>query len=226
MDSDGPAEVDAYLMSSTYRQTVLEQLGTEGPATPNELAAVTNEPRPHISRALRELKERSIVELRVEESRQVGRYYGLTADGDAAWDRLRDEIRHVPWAVEAPDDPKSTRIVDTAQAGLGKALRSVVSYDGERVRFLYAADGILEQYTDEEIDRAIQTFVFDHQLESACMPNETVQSEAVSFSEFTLVRVGEKDRCRFAITFDNDADVEIPRFTRALSSIFEAADEE
>jgi len=30
MDPDGPRDVDAYLMNSKYRQTVLEDLGTEG----------------------------------------------------------------------------------------------------------------------------------------------------------------------------------------------------
>ena len=219
MDADGPAEVDAYLMSSTYRQTVLEHLGTEGPTTPKELASATGEPRPHISRALSELEDEGVVELRVDEDRRVGRYYGLTDEGDAAWERLRDEIRHVPWSVEPPDYAVSARIVEAADTELGDALRSVLSYDGERVRFLHVADGILEQYTDEEIERSIQSFVFDHRLDSVTMPHETVRSEAITFTEFSLVRIGGGEELRFAVTFDNEADVEVPQFTQTLGSI-------
>ncbi len=226
MNSDGPDDVDAYLMSSKYRQLVLRRLGGEGPATPKEIAAATDARRPHISRALKELKERGIVELRVDETRQVGRYYGLTGQGKAAWERLQDEIRHVPWSVEAPDDPMSARVVQTAKAELGETLRAVVDYDGERVRFRYVADGVLEQYTDEEVDRCIQSFVFDHQLDSVTMPNETVQSEVVTFTELTLVRVGAGENRRFAVSFDNEADVEVPRFTQALTAILADPDEE
>lgn len=225
MDSDGPAEVDAYLMSSRYRQTVLEHLGTDGPTAPKEIAAATDERRPHISRALGELEDEGVVELRVDEDRRVERYYGLTDEGEAAWERLRDEIRHVPWSVEPPGDSVSTRIVQATEAELGDDLRCVLGYDGERVRFRYVADGILEQYTDEEIERAIQSFVFDHRLDSVTMPHETVRSEAITFTEFSLVRVGRGDSRRFAVTFDNEADVAVPQFTQLLGSILGSSDE-
>lgn len=224
MNADGPSDVDAYLLSSTYRRAVLEHLGSDGPATPKEIAASTDKRRPHVSRAIGELEEMGIVELRVDEGRRVGRYYGLTEEGDAAWNRLREEIRHVPWSVEPPDDTVSRRLVDTANAEVGDALRTVLRYDGERVRFLYVAEGVLDNYTDEEVERAIKSFVFDHKLTSATVPHQTVQSEATTFTDISLVRVGISDGSQVAVTFENEADVEIPRFTRLLGSVIENAD--
>lgn len=75
----------SFVVSSQYRTAVLEQL-TEKPATPKTLTERTGFAMSHISRALREMADRGLVELLVDESRTKGRIYGLTDRGQNAAD--------------------------------------------------------------------------------------------------------------------------------------------
>jgi DNA-binding transcriptional ArsR family regulator len=70
----------SFVISSTYRETVLERLAS-GPATPSQIATDAEISIAHVSRALGRLRERSLVELLVPEERQKGRIYGITDRG-------------------------------------------------------------------------------------------------------------------------------------------------
>jgi DNA-binding HxlR family transcriptional regulator len=73
-----------YIVSSQYREYVIEAL-LEGPKTPSKINDHHDEPGlAHISRALKELAKKDVVELLVPEERKKGRIYGLTDDGERA----------------------------------------------------------------------------------------------------------------------------------------------
>lgn len=79
-----------FVISSRYRVAVLERLD-EGPATPSQIADDAELSITHISRALRGLRKRSLVELLVPEERKKGRIYGMTDHGEEIWTRIQDE---------------------------------------------------------------------------------------------------------------------------------------
>ena len=70
----------SFVISSGYREGVLGCLAGS-PATPSQLAADSEMTISHASRALSERRERSLVELLVDEERRKGRIYGLTDRG-------------------------------------------------------------------------------------------------------------------------------------------------
>lgn len=70
----------SFVIASQYRVAVLERLAS-GPAIPSQIAADAEIVLSHISRALTDLRERSLVELLVSEERQKGRVYALTDRG-------------------------------------------------------------------------------------------------------------------------------------------------
>lgn len=77
----------SYVISSTYRVDVLDRLAAS-PATPSKIAEDTDCPIAHVSRALRGLRERDLVDLLVSEDRQKGRVYGITDRGREIWDTI------------------------------------------------------------------------------------------------------------------------------------------
>lgn len=79
-----------FVISSRYRVMVLHSLSV-GPATPTQIADEFGEPITPISRALGELRERSLVDLLVPEDRKKGRVYGITGEGRDVWQRIRQE---------------------------------------------------------------------------------------------------------------------------------------
>lgn len=79
-----------FIISSKYRMAVLEQL-VEAPSTPSSIASRTGLPITHISRALRTISERSLVELLVSRDTTKGRVYGITDRGKQLWHRLEME---------------------------------------------------------------------------------------------------------------------------------------
>lgn len=102
-----------------------------GRATPKEIAEAEEAPRPHVSRAISELRERSVVELRVPETRSVGRYYGLTGKGEAAWRNLKEELRGVRWSIKEASEPEVRAAIELAKDEFGEGLRAVGTYDRE-----------------------------------------------------------------------------------------------
>jgi len=79
-----------FIISSKYRTAVLEQLA-DGPSIPSSIASSTDLPITHISRALRSLQERSLVELLVSKDKRKGRIYGVTEEGKRLWNRIEAE---------------------------------------------------------------------------------------------------------------------------------------
>ncbi|SMO54035.1 winged helix-turn-helix domain-containing protein [Halorubrum cibi] len=79
-----------FIISSKYRTAVLEQL-VESPSTPSSIASRTGLPITHVSRALRSLRDRSLVELLVSKEKRKGRIYGVTERGQHLWKRIETE---------------------------------------------------------------------------------------------------------------------------------------
>lgn len=80
----------SYVISSRYRVEVLEQLSSN-PSTPSRIASETGNPLAHVSRALTDLREESLVVLLVSEERSKGRVYGTTEKGDKVWETIEAE---------------------------------------------------------------------------------------------------------------------------------------
>jgi len=82
--TDGGLDYDdvSYVISSGYRQSVIEELHNR-PQTPSEIDARTVHDISNVSRALKELTDRGLTELLVSEDRRKGRIYGLTGNGEA-----------------------------------------------------------------------------------------------------------------------------------------------
>jgi DNA-binding MarR family transcriptional regulator len=79
-----------FVISSRYRVAVLERLA-QGPATPSQIATDSELSIAHISRSLRRLRERDLVELLVSEDRKIGRVYCITDRGDQIWNQIQTE---------------------------------------------------------------------------------------------------------------------------------------
>jgi DNA-binding HxlR family transcriptional regulator len=77
----------SYVISSQYRVDILGQL-SGGPAMPSQIAEETGQNIAHVSRALRELREKGIVELLVSEDQKKGRVYGITDKGETVWETI------------------------------------------------------------------------------------------------------------------------------------------
>ncbi len=72
--------IEAFVASSEMRKKLLLHL-TRGPHTPSELASLESKHVSHVSRALKELRARGLVESSHSESRT--RYYKATSQGNA-----------------------------------------------------------------------------------------------------------------------------------------------
>lgn len=79
-----------FVISSRYRVAVLRRLA-DGPATPSQLASDSGLAIAHVSRALRGLRERDLVELLVSEDRKKGRVYGVTERGEDIWEQIQSK---------------------------------------------------------------------------------------------------------------------------------------
>ena len=77
----------SYVISSAYRVAVISRLAAN-PATPTEVAAAESVSTTHISRALGQLRDRSLVELAVPPDQSKQRGYELTAHGEAVWEMI------------------------------------------------------------------------------------------------------------------------------------------
>jgi len=77
-----------FVISSKYRLAVLHVL-QDGPATTTEIANAKSLSPSHVSRALRRLRKRSIVELVVPEEQRKNRQYDLTPKGDRMWQQIQ-----------------------------------------------------------------------------------------------------------------------------------------
>lgn len=80
----------SYVISSRYRIAALKRL-SDGPATPSQIASDVEMGIAHISRALQELRDRSLVDLLVSDDRKKGRVYGVTEKGTEVWQKIEAE---------------------------------------------------------------------------------------------------------------------------------------
>lgn len=80
----------SYVISSRYRIATLRRLAGN-PATPSRIAEDTDLSVAHVSRALQELSEESLVELLVSEDRKKGRVYGITSQGEEVWELIQTQ---------------------------------------------------------------------------------------------------------------------------------------
>ena len=63
----------------------------DGPATPSQIARDESVGIAHVSRALQELRERSLTDLLVSEDQKKGRVYGITEHGRDIWNTIEAE---------------------------------------------------------------------------------------------------------------------------------------
>ena len=95
MEPRGHAWSDfSFVVSSGYRERVLTGLAPK-PKVPRQLAEETDLRIVHVSRALRELSDRGLVECLTPEVKARGRLYGLTPDGAALLVELNGSQRYV-----------------------------------------------------------------------------------------------------------------------------------
>lgn len=216
----------SYILSSKYRSQVLEHLAKAGQATPTHIAEEVNSHRPHISRALSELKDKGVVELRTSDARDVGRYYGLTEQGARVWTELKPRIHQVEWSVAEPSTPAEEAVVEAASHEFGASLRMVAVYDGETVTFVYSDPAVFSDYAEEDIEQRLRTFIFDHSLEELAMAGEESWSEVTHFSDFSLLRVRVTDEVLIAISFDRDRNVSVPDFADTIAERYRSNDQD
>lgn len=214
-------DVEAYVLSSKYRSAVLEVLTERERATPTEIAEAADEPRPHISRALSELRDREIVELRVSDTRQVGRYYALTDEGSAVWSGLKAEIRDLDWDIREPSGPGMEAVLEAVTAELGDRVRFVGHYDGESATIFHADPSVREQYTAADIEQALHTFIFDHALDDLDVPDRKCTSEVANFDEIVLLKVRVGDGELIGISLDRTGDIPVPEFLDTIVTVYE-----
>src|SRR5437870_9541545 len=95
METRGHVWLDfSFVVSSGYREKVLASLAPK-PKVPSQLAEETDLRIVHVSRALRELSDRGLVECLTPEVKARGRLYGLTPDGAALLAELNGSRRYV-----------------------------------------------------------------------------------------------------------------------------------
>jgi len=214
-------DVESYVLNSTYRSRVFEYLAGTPRATPKEIAEGVDVPRPHVSRALSELEETGVVELRVPESRTVGRYYGLTEKGTTAWPTIKRAVQNVDWELREPDTQALRDIVELARDAVGDGLRTVGTYDGETVSIWYIDPAVEASYTDEEFEDGLRTLIFDHSLDEVSVSGEDCWSDTLHFEEFSVVRIRLANGSRIAITFDDSQTISVPTFAEAVENILD-----
>lgn len=78
-----------FVISSTYRTAVLRRL-SESPSTPSQIGTDQDIAVAHVSRALQQLRDRSMVDLLVPEDRKKGRVYRLSEKGEAVWEQTKE----------------------------------------------------------------------------------------------------------------------------------------
>ncbi|WP_368407716.1 winged helix-turn-helix domain-containing protein [Halorussus amylolyticus] len=226
MAAKSPGDVESYILSSKYRKHVLRHLAVIGPSTPKEIADSTDDRRPHASRALSELREKGIVELKVSESRTVGRYYGLTVSGEEAWANIKDKIQEITWTIEDPTEDVTRSVVELANEEFGSQLRIVGLYDGEEITILYADSDVLSNYSDEEFEQGLRTLVFEHALSNVNVHGSKCCSEVINFEEFSILRVRIGEDTQISISFDNSHNIQIPSFAKSVASVFNGSQSE
>lgn len=77
-----------YVLNSQYRVGAMRELST-GISYPKQIKEALDARYPNVSRALRELREKDMVEVVADE--HPGKLYALTDYGEQVWERIEDE---------------------------------------------------------------------------------------------------------------------------------------
>lgn len=88
--SDTPWDELSFIVRSKHRSGVLEYLAEHGPAMPRRIADDTDRPMSNVSHELKNLRDRGVVDLLVDDSVQKGRIYGVTDDGHTVYSELKE----------------------------------------------------------------------------------------------------------------------------------------
>lgn len=220
--NNGPDEdLAAFVLNSRYRRIVLEALAFNEQATPQEIADHTEDRRPHISRALSELRDKDIVELRVPEHEQIGRYYGLTEIGESVWEQVKSRIRPIEWTVVDPETPQQQALLAFAEDHFGDALRFIGEHRDGVIELIYADQTILSSYTDEEIERTLRKFVFQLSLNDAALPIAELKSELKNYGEFVMIRVPISESLIVSLSVDGDTQIMFPEITDNIKESYD-----
>lgn len=214
-------DIESYILSSKYRLRTLEHLAGTVRATPTEIAENIEVSQSHISRALSELREKDVVELRVPEERTVGRYYGLTETGEDAWPEIKRQIRSVEWTIEDPSSPATRSVVELAKDEFDEWLRSVGMYDGDEVTIFYIDPGVRSSYSDEEIEEGFRTLIFDYSINDISISSDDCWSEVLHFADFSVIRVRINGEYTVTISFGRDQNVSVPDFAESVAAHFD-----
>ncbi|QOS12778.1 HTH domain protein [Haloferax gibbonsii] len=219
MERDRIEAARSFVLSSKYRKHVLKGLARATLATPTELAENTELQRSHLSRAISELREEGIVKLHAPEERTVGRYYGLTDFGEAAWEHLRTDIIHVEWQDADPTSETSCRFVETVTQLLGDKLRFVGMYDGASARLLYADDDARSEYTEQELTDGARELVFRRVNLDLNIPNKECWAQIYFFDPEALLIAQDPDRNLYSASFSPYQDVDISALLNTIESV-------
>lgn len=206
----------SYVSRSKYRTDILREL-EGGAVTPSALASKTDHRQPHVSRALRELREEGLVELLVPEEQTQGRLYGITEEGREVWSVVREDIGAVEWGCEEPTDPAHRRLLSFLRDRVGDALRVVSYYDREEVTVLYADETVKEAYDQSEFQQGIQKLIADGvsgEPDQATPHSGALGYEIRGYERFVVLRLYDEGD-QFDITFDPSFTFEVPPFVEA-----------
>ena len=224
MARDDIDDIEAHVVSSKYRVDVVRELADRDRATPSELARATEVAQPHISRAIKELRDTGVVELLVAESRSVGRYYALTSLGTELWDRVRSDLRTFSWRIAEPEGAPMESLVDAGQRIFGSSLRHVGAFRNGQFTICYLAPEVRASYRDEEIEAWLETIVFDHSVTDLTALGESCWSDVTHFQEFAMLRVLVEDSVRISMTFDTDRTIDVPTVPIAVRDAYREAE--
>lgn len=220
MNSSPDADLAAFVLNSRYRRIVLETLAFHEQATPQEITDHTEDLRPHISRALSELRDKGIVELLVPEHEQIGRYYGLTDTGESVWEQAKSRIRPIEWSIIDPETSQQQALCDFATDHFGDALRFVGEHRDGMIELIFADQTILSSYTDEEIERSLRKFVFQLSLNDASLPIAELRSELKNYGEFVMIRVPISESLNVSLSVDGGTSIMFPEITDKIEEIY------
>ncbi len=145
----------SFVVNSQYRLDTVIQLGRDGPATPTEIADAHEHSQPHISRCLSELQANDLVELLVDEDQRRGRFYGLTAQGEAVWQMIQDRLDTPVWEFADPAGTPYEDIVSFLHRKLGDAFRVGGTIDQQDVKIYHIRDEVRNELTDGQIDQLL-----------------------------------------------------------------------
>ncbi|KTG11720.1 MarR family winged helix-turn-helix transcriptional regulator [Haloferax profundi] len=219
MEHEGLGDLSSFVLNSKYRKYVIENLARATLATPTEIAEKSDCHRPHISRAVSELRDENIVELSVSDDRTVGRYYCLTDTGEQLWDNIKDKIQQVNWQIVEPDSDIDTSFVDVAHNELGKKLRFIGKYDGESASILYADPDAVAEYTDEELEKGIREFVYRRVNMELNVPRRMCWAQTFFFESEAITMVKSDTGVLYSATFESYSEVDISALLSSLQQI-------